>query len=176
MRSPSCSSSAPSPPAGIPCLASCTGSETVISLSPTSDCKPMIFQLAGGRSKADRRSSQGAGWVTARTGSGAPPAGQSMAVQREPGNVRAGARKSLSRGGGDMSEVAVEVAVDCEPRRSFDVNRLDVHELADAEGAELAPVARLLDAAEGQPRIGAHQVVDEAAACREAARHGLAAP
>ena len=46
----------------------------------------------------------------------------------------------------------------------LDVDRLHVHELADAEARQLAAVARLLDPAEGQARVGLHEGVHEAGA------------
>src|SRR6202040_1039573 len=61
------------------------------------------------------------------------------------------------------------------PAGSLHVDRLDVDELADAERAELAPVAGLFEAAERQPRVGAHEVVDEAAPRLEPAGDRLAA-
>ena len=60
--------------------------------------------------------------------------------------------------------------------RSGDPDRLDVDELADAVLRQLAPVARALDAAERQPRVGLDQAVDEHRAgldlARPAARRG----
>ena len=47
------------------------------------------------------------------------------------------------------------------------VDGLDVHELADPEPGELAPVARLPDPAEGEPRVRLHERVHEAGAGRE---------
>src|SRR5688572_17569591 len=44
----------------------------------------------------------------------------------------------------------------------FHVHRLDVHELPDAQVGQLAAVTRLLDAPEGQARVGADDGVDEA--------------
>src|SRR5690606_21946639 len=40
-------------------------------------------------------------------------------------------------------------------------HRLDVHELADSDGPELAPVAGLLDSTERKPWIGRHHSVHE---------------
>jgi hypothetical protein len=54
-------------------------------------------------------------------------------------------------------------------------NQLLVHELLDAHVAELAPVAGVLDAAEGQLRVRPGDVVDEHHARLDAARHPLAA-
>src|SRR5262249_43654920 len=56
------------------------------------------------------------------------------------------------------------------------VDRLHVHELADSEARQLAAVAGLLDAAERQARVGAHEGVHEARAGLElVARDALAA-
>src|SRR5437763_1516876 len=43
----------------------------------------------------------------------------------------------------------------------LDPDGLDVHKFADAEDAQLAPVAGVLDAAERQARIGGHHRIDE---------------
>src|SRR5204863_4064794 len=56
----------------------------------------------------------------------------------------------------------------------FHINRLDVHKFFDAIRAELAAVARFLDAAERQPRIGRDERVDERAPGLELAREALA--
>src|SRR5262245_40646314 len=48
--------------------------------------------------------------------------------------------------------------------RSCDGNGFNVYEFADTFAAELAAVAGLLDAAEGQPRIGSNHAVDECGA------------
>src|ERR1700737_4435336 len=44
---------------------------------------------------------------------------------------------------------------------SGNINALDVHELPDPVARELAPVAALLHAAEGQPSIGPHNFIDK---------------
>src|SRR5687767_9066046 len=46
----------------------------------------------------------------------------------------------------------------------LDPDGLGVHELLDAEFRQLAPVAAVLDAAEGEARVGLHRAVDEDAA------------
>src|ERR687891_1892948 len=47
-------------------------------------------------------------------------------------------------------------------QRSVHINRLDIDELSNAKDGELAPVTRLLDAAEGEPRIRFDEIVHEA--------------
>ena len=56
------------------------------------------------------------------------------------------------------------------PSPSRHVHRLHVHELPDAEARQLAAVARLLDPAERQARVGAHEGVHEAGAGLELVR------
>ena len=46
----------------------------------------------------------------------------------------------------------------------YEVITLDVHELADPMVRELAAMAALLHAAEGEPRVGLHEAVHEAGA------------
>ena len=57
-----------------------------------------------------------------------------------------------------------------------DEHALDVHELADAEMRAFAAIARMLYAAKGHPRIGAHIVVHEAHASFEHLRRYSLAP
>src|SRR5919199_847570 len=59
--------------------------------------------------------------------------------------------------------------------RLADDDRLDVHELADAEDAELATVAAAFDPAERQPRIRGDHAVDEDIAGLDAPRELFAA-
>ena len=47
------------------------------------------------------------------------------------------------------------------------MDRLDIHELSDAERTAFAPVARVLHPAEGCARIGANILVHEAHSCFE---------
>src|SRR5262249_56514662 len=61
------------------------------------------------------------------------------------------------------------------PPRSGQVDRLRVHELLDAERAELAAVAARFHAAERKARIGPHVVVDEHHPALELPRDALGA-
>src|SRR5688572_6852521 len=57
---------------------------------------------------------------------------------------------------------------------SFDVDGFHVREFPDSVSAELPPVARLLDAAKWQPRIGRDERVDERTSSLELSRNPFA--
>src|SRR5436190_21785027 len=101
------------------------------------------------------------GWVLSASMSTARRAWPSSASERE---IGARAIGSLRRMHGRRRR----------RRRRVDVQRLDVHELADAVLGELAAEARGLGAAERQAHVAAHLGVDEGGAHLQLPRHALA--
>ncbi len=76
------------------------------------------------------------------------------------------ARRHADRGPSNLSHHFGPVAIIGEigPSPLRDIDRLDIHELLDPVRRELAAIAALLDAAEGEARIGPDGLVDEDAA------------
>src|ERR1041384_5310066 len=119
-----------------------------------------MCRRAGGPDPSQTRSTLSAAPKFAR---GTPPGFGPARVARGAVGQRGVLYFKPSRADGCSRPSRRSVNRTAEPRevQSADPHALDVHELADAEIRELAPVTGALDSAEGKTRVGLHEVVDE---------------